>query len=211
MAEFREAIPTISGSGTFLIFLIFLALILTSDESRQLAFDWEIAVALVAISIPTSIFITQIYHGYFMKFGIKKKNFGDEYTKYKKDMHTLDVMVDYLSYKCVGNKEWVIIQKRGTAYHLFSMLRAVSFLFLFCYIIFIIWNEYWGNIIPISWSWFGVASIIVIAFLSGIIFHYNCKDVWNDWMILDKMIIRDIKSKLDDWIKEEIDKNRNEN
>ncbi len=61
-----------------------------------------------------------------------------------------------------GAKDWVILQKRATAYHLFSMLRYVSFLFPFGYIAVLAWN------ISIPWSWFDVASIIVIALLSGI-------------------------------------------
>ncbi len=226
MAEFREAIPTISGPGTFLIFLIFLALILTSDESlasiltsdenNQLNFNWSFAAALAAISLPTSIFITQIYRGCFEKFGVNKSDWGEEYTEYKRDMLKLYAMVDYLSHKNgKGDKEWVIIQKRATAYHLFSMLRYVSFSFLFCYtiIIFLIWTGWCGHTISISCSGLGVASMIVIALLSGIVFHFSSKDVWNVWMILDKKIIRDrdIKLELDAWIKEEIDKNRNEN
>ena len=210
MAEFRETIPTISGPGAFLVVLIFLALILTSSKSRDLAFNWQFAVALVAISIPTSIFITQIYHSFFTKFGFRMKNWGEKYTKYKKNMHKLDGMVDYLSYKSgKGDKEWVIIQKRATAYHLFSMLRDISVLFLLSYFIFLFWNELYGHVISISW--WGVVLTGAVAFFSTILFHLACKDVWEAWELLDRKIIKEIETDLDDWVKEEINEGGGKN
>ena len=150
MAEFRENIPTISGPGTFLISLIFLALILTSEKSRNLAFDLEFAVTLVAISFPISIFLTQVYHALFMIFGYRKKDWGDQFIEYTKSMYMLDTMVDYLCHKvCKGDKEWVIIQKRAVAYNLFDMLHWTTILFLLVYTISLMHIDYgqiyhWG-------------------------------------------------------------------
>lgn len=128
MVEFREIIPTVTGPGAFLVFLIFLALILTSEKSRSLALDWQFAVALVAISIPLSIFVTQIYHAFFTKLGFRMKDYAKGYPK--KEMHKIDVMVDYLSHqKRKDTMEWTIVNKRAIAYHLFSILRILSILF----------------------------------------------------------------------------------
>jgi hypothetical protein len=153
MAEFRETMPTISGPGAFLVSLIFIALILTSVESRDLAFNWQFAVALVAISFPISVLITQLYHALSTKFGYRMKNWGEKYAKYKKNMYKLDTMVDYLSWKKnKGMKEWGVIQKRASAYNLFSMLRGVSILFLLAYTIFLAWNRLCGHISIFGWG-----------------------------------------------------------
>ena len=145
--------PTISGPGAFLVSLIFIALILTSVESRDLAFNWQFAVALVAISFPISVLITQLYHALSTKFGYRMKNWGEKYAKYKKNMYKLDTMVDYLSWKKnKGMKEWGVIQKRASAYNLFSMLRGVSILFLLAYTIFLAWNRLCGHISIFGWG-----------------------------------------------------------
>ena len=137
MVEFREIIPTVTGPGAFLVSLIFLALILTSGKSRSLALDWQFAVALVAISIPLSIFITQTYHAFFTKFGFQMKDYAKGTPK--KEMHKIDVMLDYLSHKKrKGTMEWMTVNKRAIAYHLFSTLRILSILFLFIYVLLII-------------------------------------------------------------------------
>lgn len=216
MADFREAIPTVTGPGIFLIFLVFLALLLTSSETLELALDWQKATALFVISIPTSIFITQTYHGVFTKFGfgMKAKYWGDEYKKYKKDMCTIDSMVDYLSYKNgLGDKQWLILQKKAIAYHNFSILRAMSVFFLFCYSTFLYWNKSIGHLISeFLWNGFGVFLVLAITFSLGVIFHLSCKETWKAFMILDKELIREninsenIKSCLDSWIERELQK-----
>jgi hypothetical protein len=206
MAEFRETIPTITGPGAFLVSLIFLALILTSEDSRKLAFNWEFAVALVAISFPISIFITQVYPALFVKLGyqMKAKDWCEKYKNCEKDMHKLDVMVDYLAHKkCKGDKEWVIIQKRATAYNLFDMLRGISILFIFCYTLILIWYvfNYHYTVFRL-----GVGSIYGIALFCTALFWFSCKDIWNVWMLLDRKIINDeeISGDLDKWKEENL-------
>lgn len=187
MVESREAIPTISGSGAFLVSLIFLALILTSEKSRNLAFNWEFAVALVAISFPISIFITQLYHALFMIFGYRKKNWGDKFEKYNntKSMYILDIMVDYLCHKAdKGDKEWVIIQKRAVAYNLFDMLRWVTILFLLVYTISLIYNVY-GQI-----YYWGVILLYGIAISCTILFWRACESIWDAYMLLDTHLLQ---------------------
>jgi hypothetical protein len=202
MVESREAIPIITGSGAFSVSLIFLALILTSEKSRNLAFNWEFAVALVAISFPTSIFINQVYHALFTIFGFSRKKFGSEFEKYTKHMNILNAMVDYLAYKQKkGDKEWIIIQKRATAYSFFDMLRWITILFLLVYTITLVHNVY-GQI-----DYWGVGLIYGITIFCTIIFWHACKNIWDEYMVLDRKIIKDIKPDLDSWIQEEeIDK-----
>jgi len=199
MVESREAIPIITGSGAFSVSLIFLALILTSEKSRNLAINWEFAVALVAISFPMSIFINQVYHALFTIFGFSKKNWGDKFKKYTKSMNKINAMVDYLSYKNdKGDKEWVIIQKRATAYSLFDMLRWITILFLLVYTITLKYNVY-GQI-----DYWGVGLIYGIIIFCTIIFRRACKNIWDEYMLLDRKIIKDIEPDLDSWIQEEI-------
>jgi hypothetical protein len=201
MSEFREPMPIVSGPGAFLISLIFIALILTSSESRDLAFNWQFAVALVAISLPISILITQIFHAFLTKFGYRMKNWGEKYTKYKKKMYILDSMVDYLSWReSKGEKEWRIIQKRASAYWLVSMLLYVSVFFLLGYTIAVL-NLLSGNI-PVCW--WGVGLTYLITILCVILFWLAREDIWKAYMILDRKIIKDIESELDTWIKTEI-------
>ena len=206
MAEFRETFPTITGPGAFLVSLIFIALILTSSESRNLAFDWQFAVALVAISYPISILITQLYHALFTRFGFRKKNFGERYAKYKKNMYKVDTMVDFLFWKKGnGEKEWRIIQKRATAYNLLNMLRCISILFILAYTIFLVWNRFYEHMYII---WWGVGLTYGIVILCTISFWLACDDIWDVWMILDREIIKDIESDLDAWVKDEIEEDR---
>lgn len=204
----REAIPTISGPGAVLGSLILLALILTSDNSRKLAFNWEFDAALVVISLPISIFITQVYHALFMKFGHRKKNWGEKYEKYKKSMNILDNMADYLCYKQgKGDKEWVIIQKRAATYSLHDMLRGVTILFILIYTICLIYYFWINNVYGQIW-YLGVSLTYLIAISCTVFFWLACKNIWDEYMILDRKIIKDIESDLDSWIKEEISKNK---
>lgn len=204
MAEFREPIPIISGPGAVLVALIFIALILTSEESRILAFNWQFAVALVAISFPISVLITQVYHAFYTKFGYRKKNWGEKYARYKKNMHKLDAMADYLIYeKGAGEKGWVIIQKKATAYHFSGMLLCVSFLFIPGYTIFLILACN-GLFRHFHISWWGVVFTYGIATFCTILFWLARKVIWEAYMLLDRKIIKGIESCLDAWAKDEI-------
>ena len=202
MPNFKELIPTVSGPGSFLVSLIFISLFLTSGKSRSLILNWQFAVALVAISLPLSILITQIYHAYFIKYGYTKKIWGPKYKKYKINMSKLDAMFDYLSWaKSKGDKEWVIIQKKASAYNLFNMLFIVSLGFFYIYAIILIVNifeRYFDiNVIGVI-----LTSLILIA--SNIIFLTGCEETWDIYQLLDRRLLKDIEEDLEGWIKEEI-------
>lgn len=201
MAEFREVMPTVSAAGAVLISLVFIALILTSEETRKLAFNWEFAVALVAISLPLSILISQIYHAFFSKFGFKKMNLNMKYSGKRVNMHKIDVAIDYLSWKNgKGDKEWFVIQKRATAFHLFNMLRSVSISFLFSYTLSLVWNQLFGTL---SIFWLGAGLVYGVVVSCCILFWLSCREIWEVWMLLDRKIVKDIEPELDSWIKDE--------
>lgn len=212
MAEFREPMPTITGPGTYLIALIFIALIATSKQTSAFALKLENAAVLVAISLPLSLLITQVYHACFTKFGYKKKNkyWDNRYSKYKKEMYKLDTMVDYLSWQnCKGEKEWFVIQKRASTYHLFSVLLWSSCLFFLAYTIFLLANKFYSFWLCAGFFWdidiycWGVCLTYFITVVCLLSFLCARKKIWDVWMVLDRKIIKNIESDLDDWLEDE--------
>jgi len=203
MSILREPIPTITGPGGFLIALIFIALILTSFESRGLAFDWQFALALVAISVPLSILITQTYQALFMKFGSRRmlEHFGSRWPRYKKRGHELVVMLDYLSWKRdLADKEWGIIRREATAFHLFNMLKWTSSLFLLGYVILLPWYALCQRM---SVLWWGVAMTLAAAALCFYSFWAASKESWKTWMMIDRKLIKELKPCWTSWLIEE--------
>ena len=203
--------PIITGPGAYLIALVFIALIATSKQTCTFALKLENAATLVAISIPLSVLLTQVYHACFTKFGYKKKNWCSRYSNDEKNNYMLDTMVDYLSWqKCKGEKEWFVIQKRASAYNLFSMLFYSSLLFLIAYTMFLLANKfyiYWlcpGLFWDIHIYWWGAGLTYFITCVCLLSFLCACKMIWKAYMVLDRKIVKDIESDLVGWVKEEL-------
>jgi hypothetical protein len=197
MTELRETLPTISGSGAFAVSLILFALIFASDESRNLAFNWQFTIALVAISFPISFFINQIHHSIFIFFGFQRKDSYKTFSIDKKSYIKLDVMLDYLAFRDgKGDKGWSIIQKRALGYHLFSTLKEVSLFFIVCYSIFLFWNYFYGDIEILL---LGAIFVYFIVTVCVFLFWYTCDRIWDIWMLLDKKVVKDYKNEIRKW------------
>jgi hypothetical protein len=210
MAEFREQMPILTGPGAYFISLAFIALLSTSNYTFTWVFDLEKTAVLIAISFPISVFITQLYHAFFTKFGYEKKDWVKRFSKYTKDGYLLDSMVDYLSWeKDLGQKEWFVIQKRYSAFILFNMLKWTTFGFfvlylLFCLILvilkFCLCPQHYSHV---EIRWWGIALTSIVCIVCILTFRVACKKVWNTFMCLDSKLIEGIEKHLIEWLKKE--------
>jgi len=199
MSEFGESFPTISGPGSYLAFLIFFALLLTNENTQLIATNWQFAVALVAISIPASVFITQIYHALFTKFGFNKLRIREIYPQYENIVYELAVLIDYFAHKreC-QNKEYQIIRKRAAYYHLQNMLKSISILFSLSYVIIIFFLGHSDAITHVNLL--GYLIVIFLPILFFFIFNFASEKNWKLWNELNLRFIEDNKEEFNDWL-----------
>ncbi len=186
---FREAMPTLTGPGSVLAALVFIALILTSKETRDLALSYQFALAIVAISFPASVLLSQLYYAVFTKVALRRKwdVWGKEFITRKKDMYTLDTMFEYLATR--GRQdEWAVVQRLSTSFNLFDMFFYVTLCFVLGY----------TGLLGISLvkgidgiSVAGTALTFVIALGTLFLFHAARSNVWNAYMVLDRRLLRE--------------------
>lgn len=186
---FREAMPTLTGPGSVLAALVFIALILTSKETRDLALSYQFALAIVAISFPTSVLLSQLYYAVFTKVALRRKwdVWGKEFIARKKDMYMLDTMFEYLATRG-RQEEWTLVQRLATSYNLFDMFSYVTLCFGIGYTVLIMIGIAGGmaGLSPV-----GVFVTYMFAVASLILFHAARENVWNAYMVLDRRLLRE--------------------
>jgi len=150
MDEFREGIPTLTGPGAFLITLIFLGALAISEGRVWVFSNGIVIVGLVTLSLPLSVFITQVYHAYNRKWGFSRPyitKIRDEgkkdWKEFSSDPYVLDARLDFLTLRCNHEDNLKaclnLIRKHAASYSLSIMLTWTSGIFAIGYVIFIFW------------------------------------------------------------------------
>lgn len=209
MAGFREPIPTITGPGGYFVFLLILAVMWTSKDGIEVVFNWNYAVALVAISIPLSVFVTQVYHALFRLFGFKSLEWIKPYLKGEKaslieqgrEAYGIDVMMDFLvSKKDSDGGGFEICQKQATAYHISNMLFWTSAVFVVLYVSLLVFM-YFTMTLP-DFSAIGVLLTFVFTVCLAVVFRTARKTAMRAWEMINSKLLQDktVQYGLREWL-----------
>jgi low affinity Fe/Cu permease len=200
LPEFKEPSPTVSGPGAYLICWIFIALFLTSPETRQLCLNWQFSLALVAISLPASVFITQTYSAFLTLFVYRRKTWEPKFQRYRKHFHKIDSMSDYLVWKKdLGEKEYRQIEREAWEFNLYMMLGSMSILFLISYTLYLVFFSQ-----NISVFWTGVIGIYALSLCCTTLFLIASKEAWEAYLTLDRRAMKELEPLLIQWAEQEI-------
>lgn len=197
MSDFREVIPTLTGPGAYFVFLLILAIMIF--DIKWFHSNIVIIVGLVALSIPFSVVITQIYHALFRIYGFGKLDFIKTFKKKGREEwknlpdYLVDAKVDFLALTKSEKENFYLkdsrelISRQSSAFHLSMMFFGISAFFTIAYPIALIILVRIYNF-QFNWDFLFFYSTILIIFceLLSVLFWQSSIAPWNAWNKLEE-------------------------